>query len=339
MRYRGKYLLNYLKENNGIQYDLVVPSYKLDQILRFLKVYFSVLFFRKKGSLLVIQKLYTNGFYANALKLLIRIQGKNTVYDLDDAEYLRHPKETIHFFLKNCQKVVVGSQVLFDYAKQFNAQVALLSSPIIPHKIYQKPLEAPLRIGWIGFYNNHKSSIEQLVFPALKTLDFPIRLKLLGVNRPEQKAAIEAHFVAVPHIQLEIPEGLNWLHEASIYEEIATCHLGLSPLIDHEFNRAKSAFKLKQFLSCKVPVFASPTGENIHFLKAGVDGYFFDNADELRDLILEHRQALLEQTFCPTMANFSLATYASDFLEIDFHAENQSIRVPEPTLIDADNLL
>ena len=118
-RYRGKYPLEYLKENSGIEYDFVIPDSSTKGIFHFIKVYFSILLFRKKNSLIVIQKICSNRIYANALKILIRISKKNTIYDLDDAEYYRQPVNTLHYFLRNCQYVQTGSSALLKYCLQF----------------------------------------------------------------------------------------------------------------------------------------------------------------------------------------------------------------------------
>ena len=85
-RYRGNYPLQYLKKHHNQSYDFVYPDNSLKGLLHFIKIYLSALLFRKQNSLIVIQKVCTNRLYAKALKLLIRIHKKNTLYDIDDAE-------------------------------------------------------------------------------------------------------------------------------------------------------------------------------------------------------------------------------------------------------------
>ena len=91
--------------NNGVENYFVVPSYKPKEIYLFLKAYLSALIFRKPNSLIVIQKVQSNFIYANLLKILVKIRKKDTVYDLDDADYLETNPKTIYFFSKNCEKI------------------------------------------------------------------------------------------------------------------------------------------------------------------------------------------------------------------------------------------
>lgn len=130
VRYRALYPLQYLQDNNNITFSLVYPGYTLSAILYFLKVYLEILVFRKKDSLVVYQNIRTNHLYANALKLLLHVRPSNTIYDIDDADYLRYPPGTINFFIKNCKYCSVGSEALFVYAKRFNPECNILTSPI-----------------------------------------------------------------------------------------------------------------------------------------------------------------------------------------------------------------
>ena len=128
-KYRGKYPTDYFTKSLNISCDFIYPEKSIKGIIRFLSIYFSVLFFRKKSSLIVIQKVCTNRSYAKALKLLVSIRRSNTLYDLDDAEYIRQPKETLEFFMRKCSSISVGSTELERYALKYNSNVFLQTSP------------------------------------------------------------------------------------------------------------------------------------------------------------------------------------------------------------------
>src|SRR5438874_10982630 len=81
VRYRGKYVVDFLKKNYGINSYLILPSHRLSTILFFIRAYFSALLFPSPGSLIVIQSVYTKSFYAATLKLLVRIRRKLCFYD------------------------------------------------------------------------------------------------------------------------------------------------------------------------------------------------------------------------------------------------------------------
>lgn len=280
VRYRAKYVLQELKAQRGVTYTFVYPGYTLKNIVGFVFRYLSVLIFRRKDSLIVFQKIYTRGLYANLLKLLLVLRPRYTLYDIDDAEYLRRSDASINFFIKNCASCSVGSSALMDYAEKLNPQVLLLTSPVISHGFIKKPGDGPFTIGWIGYYNGHRDNLHQLIFPALKQLPFKTRFLLLGVVTVDHANEIRQYFKDVPNVEVELPCCINWLDEAAVYEQVSRFDVGLAPLLNSEFNRAKSAFKLKQCLSCGVPVLASPVGENLTFIKEGSNGFFCEDSED-----------------------------------------------------------
>nr|NQU93997.1 hypothetical protein [Bacteroidota bacterium] len=190
-RYRGKYPLVHLKEHYNIASDFVFPDRSLKGLRKFFQVFISALLFRKPNSLIVIQKVCSNKFYANALKCLILIQKKNTLYDIDDAEYCRNKMNTLHFFLRFCESVVVGSNALLDYCSRFNKNVYLNTSPIPNHGKRKIRKKEKLSIGWVGDFGNgdtqfysfsHKKSLYDLFFSPIRKISYPIKLTLIGIN-------------------------------------------------------------------------------------------------------------------------------------------------------------
>ena len=295
-RYRGTYVLEEMGHQFGLTHTFVYPGYKPTEILNFLKAYISVLLFRKKNSLIIFQKLHSKGIYTFLLKLLLRLKPKNTIYDTDDADYLRFEARNIHHFMCKCALCTVGSQALFDYTRNRNKNVLLLTSPIIRHDELKTNRNKTLHLGWVGDYgmNNgstapysHKISLTTILFPILKELQFEFKLTLLGIKNPIDKLEIENYFKQNKNISLNIPMDVNWLDEISLYRTIKDFDIGVSPMVDHEFNVAKSAFKAKQYLSCGVPVLASPIGENRKIIKNGVNGYICRTSIDFKNRIIE----------------------------------------------------
>jgi len=128
VRYRANYPLKYLKENHNVKYSLVIPGYSLKRILNFLATYFKAFFFRKKNSVIVIQKIYRKGLYTSLLKFLLLFRKKNTIYDVDDAYYIKYGNKVVDYFAKKCQNCTVGSQYLFDYFKKLNPNCFILTN-------------------------------------------------------------------------------------------------------------------------------------------------------------------------------------------------------------------
>lgn len=286
VRYRAKYVLENLSERSQIQYQIVYPGYSLKNIIHFIKVYFAALLFREKDSLIVIQKIYTRRIYSLALKLLLYFRKRYTLYDIDDAEYIRFPGGSTDYFLKRCEVCSVASKSLMEYSRKLNPNVLLLTSPVIRHNKIKKETNNIFTIGWIGCYNAHEESLKQLFYPSLLDIEFDIRLVILGISKEKHRHEIMRYYEKSPNVRIEIPESINWLDELSVYNRIKDFDIGIAPLLDNEFNRAKSAFKLKQYFSCGVPVLCSRVGENVHFLENGKNGYFCDSPEEYKRSIL-----------------------------------------------------
>jgi len=152
--------------------------------------------------------------------------------------------------------------------------------PVIDHGYTKTELENIFTIGWIGYYGAYRQSLTTLFFPALYDIQFPIKLKLLGEANEGEVQEIKTYFKQNKNISVETPLDLDWHNEHSIYYLIKTFDIGVAPLMDTEFNRGKSAFKLKLWLSWKVPALGSSVGENNGFLIDGVNGYFCDNRND-----------------------------------------------------------
>lgn len=331
-RYRGKYALDYLKKHKNIEFDFVYPSTKTKDVLQFLYVYLKVLFFRKRNSVIVFQKIRTDRFYGKLLKFLLFARKNNTIYDIDDAEYLRVPRKIIDHYIKNCSYVIASGKVLESYCKKFNPNVFISTSPIIDHHFLKKGRNKIPIIGWVGDFGNgnpierdysHKTSLYSVLFPALIQLKFNIKLILIGVKEKEDIPEIQNYFRPYPHIELEIPENesLDWKNDTWLYEKIREFDIGVSPILDFEFNRAKSAFKAKQYLSCGIPALASDVGENSSFVNER-NGAICNSIDDFKNAIIrlidlsnEKYQKLSEEAL-KNKGTFSMEQYCEKLLEV-----------------------
>jgi glycosyltransferase involved in cell wall biosynthesis len=321
VRYRANYPLRELKEKHGINYSIVYPGYDFKSVLNFCMVYFSALFFRKKNSIIVIQKLYTNGIYGVLLKFLLLFRRKNTHYDLDDAEYLEYPPAPINYFLKKCAGNSMGSAALVEYAKRFNENSFLLTSPVIAHGQIKKDKKQVFTLGWIGCYGGaHREALFESVFPAIREISFDAKLVLLGVEEKEHIEELKQYFSETRNLILEIPQKINWHNEESVYKEIAGFDIGLAPLKDIEMHRAKSAFKLKQYFSCGVPALGSSIGENGRFLENEVNGFVCNTKEDYARMILLMKQMkkkeydLLSLNALRTARKFTVEKYCEELI-------------------------
>jgi glycosyltransferase involved in cell wall biosynthesis len=321
VRYRGKYCLDLLKSKYGIQSFFIVPGYNPKRLFRFIIAYLSALIFRKKNSLIVVQRVHSNFIYSSLLKLLVSVRNKNTIYDLDDADYLEHPPETIYFFIKNCSAVSVGSLELCQNLSGLNKRIILNTSPTPDYKIIKKERNAIFTIGWIGdFSGGHKESMIESFFPALDDLHFKIKLILLGVKNKSIYAFNLEYFQAFKNITLEMPQDIDWKNERDIQKRISKFDIGIATLLDNELQRSKSAFKTKQYLNNGVPVLSSDIRENNLFVENGKNGFLCSNYLEFRKRIIEIHE-MSDEDYYKLSSNarksitmFNLAKYCEELI-------------------------
>lgn len=316
-------MLDYLKSHYGVSSYFIVPNYHPAAILLFLKSYVSALFFPKQGSLIMIQSVYSKRLYANALKLLVYFRKDISCYDLDDADYLRYSPETIYYFLRNCGVVSLGSSELVKNLSFLNNNSIMITCPIPDLSIVKKKKNEVLTIGWIGdFTSGHKESLMTLFFPALQELSFPINLVMLGVTRNAEYESLNDYLKMLDHVKVEIPRDIDWQDEISLQHKIATFDIGIATLLDTEFYRSKSAFKLKQYLNNGVPVLSSDVAENNVFVDHGKNGFLCTRPDDFKKRIIEFNNMnqseyqVFSDNARNTVKRFDMRNFCEELIEI-----------------------
>jgi len=288
VRYRAKYPLDYFKKNYGINYFLIFPGYTFVRILNFLAAYTSALLFPKKNALIVIQRVHSNFIYANLLKYLVKVRKNLTVYDLDDADYLEFDPKSINYFAKNCKFISAGSKKIADHLSQFNTQIVHTTSPIVDLNITKKVKNKIFTIGWIGGYGgDHKRSLINIVFPAIKELAVNCKLVLIGITIDEDKRFLEKYFSNHKNIQLELPLDINWNDEYEIQNNIVEFDIGIATLIDNTAQVSKSGIKVKQYMNNGIPVLSSNLPENNAIINHGKNGYYCTTSNDFKKHLLD----------------------------------------------------
>lgn len=270
-----------------------------------------------------MQRVQSKFIYASLLKLLVYLRPKNTIYDLDDADYLLGPADTIYYFSRRCQFVSAGSQAILEHLKPRNKKIRHITSPIFHLNLIKTHKNALFTIGWIGDYGwGHKDSLEHLVFPAIRALNIPCKLILIGVKREAEARAIEAYFSDKPDIELCIPININWQNEKQIQEYITTFDVGIATLLDHPIQIAKSGIKAKQYLNNGVPVLSTPLPENTLVVKESYNGFFCHSVSDFKNRLLQLHQMpledylLLSQNAFLSSTSFNHDRYYFDFMEL-----------------------
>ena len=250
------------------------------------------------------------------------------MYDLDDADYLDFKPDTIHYFIRNCSSVMVGSNELMKNLSGLNNRIFLNTSPVPDYHITKNIKNDLLTIGWIGeFGGGHKISLLKYFFPALKDFPFKVKLVLLGVSDENNYEYLKKYFAEFENVILEMPFDIDWKNERNIQERIAKFDLGIATLLNTEAQRSKSAFKLKQYMNNGVPVLSSDIAENNSFINEGVNGYLCRSSEDFRKRIVEFHfmdvpaYNKLSAGATATLSTFNHVTYCNTLLEI-FRSRN-----------------
>jgi len=164
----------------------------------------------------------------------------------------------------------VGNPVLVDFARQHCPRVELIESAVdcdhyTPKTDYT--LGTPLRLCWSGTPSSYRYL--DLLREPLRQLGriMPYQITIMSRNR---------FSFADPKIH---DRWLPFSHAG----EVALFHssdIGLMPLPDGPYERAKENYKTKIYLASGLPIVASPVGMNNVFLAHGERGMLAATADE-----------------------------------------------------------
>lgn len=210
------------------------------------------------------------------------------VFDLDDALHVRpvhHAASThgLHDFGKaeriarQASAVVVSSASLESWARQFNQHVVQIPTAVDTRRFRPFPQKGEGRenlpiVGWTGTAGNyaHLASIR----PALEAVarEVPFVLRIVGETAFEPWNSPRTEFIP-------------WTLEGEA-GEVARFDVGLMPLVDSEYARAKAGYKALVYMACGVPPVISPVGTNLEILDDGIEGFFASSLEEWKDRIL-----------------------------------------------------
>ena len=183
------------------------------------------------------------------------------IYDYDDAFYLKYTTGQLalcKFYLeskfdkvmKSATAVTAGNYTLESYASQFNKNTFYLPTVVDTERFKPFLIQNPsniFTIGWIGSPSteSYLSLVSDALIELSKFINF--RFIVIGGKSPN-----------LPNVNvIEYP----WNEENEV-ELISIFNVGIMPLPDNTWAKGKCAFKLIQYLSCEIPVIASPVGAN-----------------------------------------------------------------------------
>lgn len=193
----------------------------------------------------------------SAMERAVRRCARRVIYDYDDAVYLEPDGSTadrlarFRSFWRTCDAVVAGNRLLAEAAAGLDVPVYVIPTVVDATRYSAVPYDRtqPGLLGWTGVSENfvHLDSI----WPALcRVAAMRPNVRLRVVSDREYRPP-SADGPEVEHVRWSRQTERRALEEASI---------GLMPLVDTPFARAKCAFKAIQYMAMAKPVVASPVG-------------------------------------------------------------------------------
>ena len=212
------------------------------------------------------------------VRVLERYRGR-VVFDLDDAVFLPRPglagrsrlarwlygPQQAMRLLRRADAVIVSTEVLAAEVSRYRVADAIL--PTVPdpgaYPLATPGTDArPVVLGWVG---------------TVRNVDYlePLRSVLAGLTHDgiAELVVISAHPWPGP------ARFRRWTlaQEASVFTTFA---IGLMPLPDTPYTRAKAGFKLLQYMAAGVPFVASPVGVNRELAERSGAGILADGPQE-----------------------------------------------------------
>lgn len=212
--------------------------------------------------------------------ILAKIWRKKYTYDFDDAIWIPNYSAAnakfqrlkaywkVPYLIRWANKVQAGNAYLANYAKQFNANVAVVPTTIDTehvHNVLVDPSKRPLIIGWTGTH----STMHYLepIFPLIQKL--------------EQEFEFEFHVIS--NKQLELPlkslRYKDWNQDTEI-ADLTQFHIGLMPLHEDQWSSGKCGFKALQYMALGAVAVVSPVGVNTTIVQHLENGWVADSLEE-----------------------------------------------------------
>jgi glycosyltransferase involved in cell wall biosynthesis len=249
---------------------------------RFLSMqrFFHLLF--SKPDVFLIQKIFVPQWLLKNAKR----KGITIIYDYDDAVFLdkndNKAKEKLIDILKVADKIIVSTPVLKSYTEKYNKNVEIITTPVDTAAVKQKTefhKEDAFVIGWTG--SPWTTKYLEIIKQPLKKLSesHRIKLRLVGADK-----SFNIDGVDIEHI--------NWSLDSE-NEILSTFDVGIMPLTNDDYSKAKGGYKLLLYMAAGIPSVASPVGINKEIVVEGKTGFLAENDIEWEksiEFFIQNRQ-------------------------------------------------
>ena len=235
------------------------------------------------------------------------------VLDIDDALYLGSGRDPLLALCRRAQVVVCGNKILANELAKYSRHCVIIPTAVDTNLYRGRTdyrVNGRLRLGWLG----SSMSIEQTLFPLMNVL-------------VEIRRQLSFELVVISDEPPRFLSDIGWaryLKWSPAVEKAIADHMdvGLMPLQDNPYQRAKCGAKLLQYMAAGLPVIAAPVGVNREIVADGVNGLWATSPDDWWQAI--HR--LTEQETLRTafgragrewvVQNYSIARWADQWVAV-----------------------
>lgn len=189
------------------------------------------------------------------------------VLDVDDAIFTHRQGNTARRLAKLVDLIICGNDFLAEYFSRWNTNVVIIPTGVDTSRF--SPMEngdeksiGKSVVGWIGTSGNFKYL-------------YQIRSALEKVIRQHDEVVLRVVADRAPRFKGILEDRLEFIKWSPFVEaqSIQSMTIGLMPLADGFWERGKCAYKMLQYMSCGIPVVASPVGMNAQVLSLGNVGF------------------------------------------------------------------
>jgi glycosyltransferase involved in cell wall biosynthesis len=197
------------------------------------------------------------------------------VFDLDDAIYLGRRSQKLRKILPHFGAVIAGNGQLAAYLRQHNPNVHVI--PTVADGRRYKPASSrkpgPVRIGWSGSSQTLREHLP-LLHEAMEALarDHDFEFVVISNERPRFAwRGVRMRFV-------------EWSAETEV-ADLQQLDVGVMPLTDGPFERAKCAAKAILYMAAGIPAVVSRVGVSTEVVRHGETGFHCTGTTEWLDCL------------------------------------------------------
>jgi glycosyltransferase involved in cell wall biosynthesis len=187
------------------------------------------------------------------------------IFDFDDAIYLNSSDLTAQMktelMIRYAHHVIISSPWLNEFCLRQGKNGEVIPTPVETDLILPSSREANIKpvIGWIG--SSWTTGYLKQLEPVLQQLSNEIDFEFLTIGaRPEYSVK------GVNHKNLKWEFGIE-------PKALAKMDIGIMPLPDDDYARAKGGYKIYLYMAAGIPSVASPVGVNKLIIRNGENGF------------------------------------------------------------------